>query len=86
MLPLAKVEAVEDEHRGDSVGLPVLELLLDVALEGEGEPAQGDEERFLGGVVVQVQVEVVGGFDAHDGTFQRGQREALRAGGSPFVE
>jgi len=72
-LPLAKVEAIEDENAADAQVLEGLQLPLDVALEGEGEAAQRDQKRLPGGMVVQMVVDVVRRIDADYSALECGE-------------
>lgn len=51
---VAKVEAAKDENALDTEILQGLELFFDVGFESEGKSTERDQERFFGGVVVQV--------------------------------
>jgi len=71
----AKVEAIEDENAADAEILEDLQFPLDVALQGEWEAAQRDEQRFAGGVVGEVLGEVVRRIDSDDSPFKGGEGE-----------
>lgn len=86
MLPLAKVEAIEDENAADAQVLEGLQLSLDVALEGEGEATQRDQKRFPGGMVVEVLVDVVRRIDTDYSALECGEGKELGAADGPFVQ
>src|SRR3569833_646825 len=51
--------AIEDEERCDAVGLPLVQVFLDVVLDAR-QAAEGGQERLVVGRVVEEELEVVG--------------------------
>jgi hypothetical protein len=86
LIHFTEFEAIENEDAGDTEVFEGLELLLDIAPQGEGKSTERAQQRFPGGLVDEVLGDVVRRIDTDHGAFQGGQREGLGATHGPFIE
>lgn len=63
--------AVKDEEGRDLKLFPLVEILVDVRFDA-GQAAQGGQEGFVSGGVVEQQAEIVGGIDGEGAVLELG--------------
>lgn len=80
-----ELETVKDENAANAQLLELLQLSLNIRSKRKGKPAEGNEKGFASRRVVEVLVEVVGGIDADDGSFEAGESEGICTAGSPVI-
>lgn len=80
LILLPKIQPIEDKDTTHAQVFKNLQLLLDVASQGEGETSQGDEKRFAGGGVEEMLGDVVRRINADDSPFKCGEGKRRGAG------